>query len=150
MCKKFIIVFLWPYSHAVACNLMLHNHVHFQSPVQGSVRSDFVLEVQVHAYSNPTHARVSPNKNEPNGVCCDNFALPPSCSDPCDNRFIFCLREFGRNDSNLGSQGCPYGREVTGHYDNNDDLTFTVGEEFPGGVLNPVIFSGTNWPVSSF
>ena len=64
------------------------------------------------------------------------------------NLAIFCLREFGRNGSDLRTQSCTYGREATGHYYNNDDLTFTIGEEFPGGAPNPVIFSRTNWPVS--
>ena len=111
------------------------------------MRSDFVLEVHVRSYNNPTHGAKSPIEGEV--VCCDDEnALPPNCRHPCDNRFIFCLREFGRNDSNLSSQSCPYGRNATDHYNNNDNLTFTIGEDFPGGVPNPVVFSGTNWPVS--
>ena len=111
------------------------------------MKSDFILEVPVHAYSNPTHA-AAPMGDEV--VCCDDGddVSPLDCSNPCDNRFIFCLREFGRTDIDLRTQSCLYGRERTEQYNNNDSLTFTVGEDFPGGVSNPLVFSGTSWPVS--
>ena len=44
---------------------------------------------------------------------------------------------------------CLYGRSTTDLIQlNNDNLTFTVGETFPGGVPNPVIAFGQIWPVS--
>ena len=112
-------------------------------------RSDFLIEIPVHNYSNPQHGSpLSTTDDSP--WCCDQFDSPPNCTDPCDNIFIFCLREFqrSRTDYNVEMQRCPYGWQMTEYYSDTDNLTFTVGEDFPGGVPNPVVFSGVSWPVS--
>ena len=108
--------------------------------------TEFILEVAVHKYNNPTHAAISPAEGE--AVCCDDFAIPANCLDPCDNVFTFCLREMGRTDENaLNLSNCPYGLIKTGVFENNDNLTFTLGEDLPGGIPNPLLFSGPSWPV---
>ena len=116
---------------------------------------DFILEVQVHAYSNPTHGASAFTNAEIFVIdCCDGQPINrinDPCVSICDNIFIFCFREAGRRDTNTtGDDGsnCPYGRSITEVIQNNDNLTFTVGENFPGGVPNPVVAVGQMWPVS--
>ena len=86
------------------------------------------------------------------------------CTDHCDNYFVFCLRDFGA--STLGPGGidnglvdltdCPRSnRAQTGVLEeNNDSLTFTVGQPFnerlnDSVVPNPVQLLGSNWNVSN-
>ena len=96
--------------------------------------------------------------------CCDNEAKdsPQSgagCTDPCDNFFVFYLRDFGSttHDSMGPNTGlvdltdCSRSnRAQTGNLEeNNDNLTFTVGQPFPKSpshseVPNPVQHNGSN------
>ena len=116
--------------------------------------ADFVLEVQVLTYSNPTHLASAFDGN-----CCDRSVIeisPPICigvGTICDNSFSFCFREAnGREDTDSeddSKNNCTYGQNTTDLIQrNSDSLTFTVGEDFPGGVPNPVIATGQRWPVS--
>ena len=65
------------------------------------VRADYVVEVHVLSYSNPTNRAV-----DQGGDCCD--PLPGSksnCSEiaRCDNYFTFCLRPL---NTSLTQRGC--------------------------------------------
>ena len=115
---------------------------------QSHVTADFILEVQVLTYSNPTHLASAFDGN-----CCDRSDIeisPPICigvGTICDNSFSFCFREADSEDDSKNN--CSYGQSTTELIQqNSDNLTFTVGEEFPGGVPNPVIATGQRWPVS--
>ena len=116
--------------------------------MQSHVTADFILEAQVLAYSNPTHLASAFN-----GKCCDRPSTS-TCTimEFCDNSFTFCFREAGRRDTDItedDGSNCPYGRSTTDLIQrDNDNLTFTVGETFPGGVPNPVTAFGHIWPVS--
>ena len=101
------------------------------------------------------------------GWCCDNEAEddPKSeagCTDPCDNFFVFCLRDYnaptdgpeGGNKGLVNLTDCPRSnRAQTGVLEeNNDNLTFTLGQPFPRSpnhsvVPNPVQLNGSNWNV---
>ena len=128
-------------------------YVDIYNSMQSHVTADFILEAQVLAYSNPTHFASAFNASD-FGQCCDRSDSPPTCTVPsfCDNSFTFCFREAGRRDINTAEDdgsNCPYGRSTTDLIQrNNDNLTFTVGETFPGEVPNPVTAFGQIWPVS--
>ena len=113
--------------------------------MQPYVQSQFVLEVHVHSYNNPTHGAKSPIEGEV--VCCDQFAAPPRCTLPCDNLFVFCLGKTPHSTA-LNQNTCRLGFKRTQSFEDDDDLTFTPGEEFPGGVSNPIVFPIASWPVS--
>jgi len=63
------------------------------------------------------------------------------CS-PCDNSFQFCLQR-GPLD-----EGCDLGfYESDLVAEDDDNLMFFPGDDI-GGLTNPLLFSGTTWPVS--
>ena len=72
---------------------------------------------------------------------------------------MFCLRDFGASIpayKSVNLTNCPRSnREQTGVLEeNNDNLTFTLGQPFPNSsnhsmVPNPVQLHGTNWTVSA-
>ena len=119
------------------------------------MNGNFTLEVKVHSYRNVLHQAVGTDKK---GDCCDNEAEedPVSgCTDPCDNFFVFCLREYNAPTDKLELIDCSQSnRAQTGMVEeNNDNLTFTVGQPFPKSanhsvVSNPVLLNGSNWNVS--
>ena len=95
-------------------------------------QADYVLEVRAHSYKNSGHGDGS-------GACCDPF-----CG-ICDNLFVFCLRESSTaNDGNPNN--CPLGRYNTMEYIEDDSFTFS--SPIASGVPNPMIFTGSVWPVS--
>ena len=98
-----------------------------------------VLEVGVHSYQNHIH-RSRCNR----GLCCDGSNTNPfeECTDFCDNVFVFCL-------GGAESDNCV----ETGVFEDNDDLTFTLGEPFHNTtsyneVNNPVQLPIPHWTVS--
>ena len=122
----------------------------------------FTLEVRVHSYLNKLHQALGNS-----GDCCDNEAAnsPGGCTDPCDNFFIFCLRDYGTTTKGPGGvnngfvdlTNCPRSnREQTGLVEeNNDNFTFAAGQPFPKSpnhrlVPNPVQLNGSNWNVSVY
>ena len=120
---------------------------------------NFTLEVRVYTYWNPTHGALGAG-----GHCCDNPGVLPvdysSCTDHCDTYLVFCLRDFdaltlGPFRETIDLTDCPRSnREQTGVLaENNDNLTFTLGQPFPKSpnhsvVPNPVQLHGSNWNVS--
>ena len=121
------------------------------------VNADYVFEVQVDSYQNPTgrclECRLTPS--DPQG-CCDDFedddeiGCPSFPEDLCDIYFIFCLREF----ETLGDDDtvCPLGRQETPNMINDTDiglLSFQLGATALVGLPNPLNFSVPgDWPVS--
>lgn len=97
--------------------------------------SNWVLEVRLYQYSNPTSRRI-------NGRCCDIDGVSDGiCMNPCDNDFLFCLRV------DVTSSSCLYGAYRTGLVAGGDELNFTsvalIGEN---NVSHPLLFNGTQWP----
>lgn len=78
---------------------------------------------------------------------CDSvFLCPFSTSCTCDNRFIFCLRPYGSVKSDDLRSCSLGGPRPSGVYENMDDFNFLNSLL---NLTNPVVFSGTIWPVSS-
>ncbi|XP_019850104.1 PREDICTED: delta-like protein A isoform X2 [Amphimedon queenslandica] len=97
--------------------------------------SNWVLEVRLYQYSNPTSRRSD-------RFCCDtDGVLDGICMNPCDNDFLFCLRV------DVTSPSCQYGAYQTGLVAGGDELNFTgvasIGEN---NVSHPLLFNGTQWP----
>ena len=77
------------------------------------------------------------------GYCCESYSWC-CCSSQCDNRFVFCLRPSGTSqDGNEGN--CPLGRYTTGEV-GDDDFNFG-SSSIASGVPNPLVFTGSVWPV---
>ena len=92
------------------------------------------------SYRNPTSMALS-LENFRHG-CCERDAATP-CN-PCDNAFRVCVRETPR----MAVEGkCDLEMESELLEENDDELTFTIGEEV-GGLNNPIRVSGEMWPVS--
>ena len=68
------------------------------------------------------------------------------CSSDCDNKLTFCLRELGATGREISSQSCLYGSFRT-MVVGGDNLEFIAGQNFDGGVPNPVKFTGSLWKV---
>ena len=139
-------------------NNVIFNYI--QINAQGN-NGNFTLKARVHSYQNVLHTAV-----DNNGDCCDNETEDnpfSGCTNPCDNIFEFCLRDY--KASTIGPDGTSNGlvnltdcsrsnRAQTGVLEeNNDSLTFTVGQPFPNSsnhsvVPNPVQLNGSNWTVS--
>ena len=83
----------------------------------------------------------SGNGRDANGECCECCPLL-GCIDNCDNYFIFCKRPHGYDTS---SEECPGGSYQTGDL-GGDNVTFS--SPIDSGVPNPLVFTGTSWPVS--
>ena len=104
----------------------------------------YTFEVAVHSYQNPTHQSAGEG-----GDCCDWTIRedPPHCTQQCDNLFILCLRNYSSRSNR--TEDCISELIKTDVIEvDNDSLSFTLGEPFPGGVPNPVVISGINWIVS--
>ena len=107
--------------------------------LQIEVSCDYVFEVQAFSYRND-------DGTDSDGFCCDGALTPPPCSiiffnDQCDNRFTFCLRSPGTPNSDTT---CPLGFYSTGVV-GDDDFFFQT--PITSSVPNPMVFTGTTWPV---
>lgn len=103
-----------------------------------------MFEVRAHSYRNSEH-------KESAGYCCESYDT--SGCDPwwclhcqCDNYFKFCLRNTGTTrDDNAGN--CPLGSYTTAVV-GDDDFSFG-STRISNGVPNPMMFTGSVWPVST-
>ena len=100
----------------------------------------FTFEVWAINYTNT-------QSEEENGYCCDNDTVSDNCERyRCDNRFEFCLRNYGTSYDNMNN--CAWGRWTTSViYHNNDNFNFPP----PMGhtrVPYHLSHSGSTWPVS--
>ena len=128
------------YSLSLLQNDKHPNHVKCNSSLQVlvSVKADYTLEIMLHAYQNPLHLALDQAFFR-HGCCEGDRTLP--CL-PCDNSFQFCLQREPLDE------GCDLGfYESDLVAQNNDDLMFSPGDDI-GGLTNPLLFSGTTWPVS--
>ena len=98
------------------------------------MHADFVLEVQLFRFRNPTGRTTI-------GICCDF-----DCSDGCDNRFVFCLRPSG--SVSTSEDNCPLGRYRTGVIAGNDEVFLRGVLDPTQDITNPLNFTGPLWPVS--
>lgn len=110
------------------------------------MRADYRLEVTAHVYSNPESVIST-------GYCCDRRYhrndRPPNCDDRerCDTGFTFCLRNLGTpHDGN--PVRCPLGRYETIEEVGGDYITFSMPFIERPNVPNPLVFTGSVWPVS--
>ena len=117
------------------------------SPLQlaQNVRGSYTFEVRAISYSNSGHRDAA-------GLCCE-LSRTSSCTPwwcgwcECDNRFNFCLRPSGTaHDDNTGN--CPWGSYSTGEV--GDDSFNFDSSSIANGVSNPMVFTGSVWPVSTF
>ena len=93
----------------------------------------------VHSFTNNNHL-------DAEDEVCDIFCSDDRCEE-CDNRFMFCLRNFG--DFRSGNRAfCPLGGAMeTMAFDNSDAMIFSSLTSLGNSVLNPVIYTGNSWPV---
>lgn len=98
------------------------------------MHADFVLEVQLFRFRNPTGRTTI-------GICCDF-----DCSDGCDNRFVFCLRSSG--SVSTSESNCTLGRYRTGVIAGNDEVFLRGVLDPTQDITNPLNFTGPLWPVS--
>ena len=101
-----------------------------------------MLEVMLHSYSNPESREIYNN-----GWCEGGGCNPASGGDClCDNQFTFCLREAA---STADVSDCSQGQELaTQAFPNSDARDFEGTADLGNGVTNPLLFRGTEWPVS--
>ena len=106
----------------------------------------YTLQVHAHTYRNTYHLNSD-------AYCCEHYSwtnclqsgwcTTTTCK--CDNRFNFCLRNYGTGQDN-NANNCPLGSKRTGLvYSDNDYFNFSSSM---GGVSNPMSFTGSSWPVS--
>ena len=95
----------------------------------------YTFEVSVLSYQNPTSQRA-------NGQCCDNRRT--SNCNPCDNRFLFCLRNAGQSKDDR-TESCPLGMYEFATANNRDNIMPFIT---PFNTPNPLVFNGSVWPVS--
>ena len=116
-----------------------------------ATNADFVFKLKVLTYENLQRTLGPPTDI----TCCDspNQQLPPQCTDSCDNKFNFCLRD---SDIQSGTRDvsvtCTH--EVYGTRPIHSDI-IQFGMEFQlssssavSTASNPLTFSGNTWPVS--
>lgn len=96
----------------------------------------YTFEVSVLSYQNPTSQRA------PSGQCCDNGGN--NCLNPCDNRFLFCLRNAAQSKEDR-TENCPLGMYKFATANNRDNITPFMT---PSNIPNPLVFNGSVWPVS--
>ena len=110
------------------------------------VACTYTLQVHAHTYRNTYHL-IS------DAYCCEHYSwtnclqsgwcTTTTCK--CDNRFNFCVRNYGTGQDN-NANNCPLGSKRTGLvYSDNDYFNFSSSM---GGVSNPMSFTGSSWPVS--
>lgn len=122
-----------PQTSPSSCKLCcMHKFTFPSKPLQHEATADYILTAQVLSYASTTHVKYD-------GFCCLR-----SCTQPCNNRFKFCLRPHGMG---TGNDTCPTEEYVTGDI-SNDNMTFSLGRELDEGVPNPLVFTGKSWPVS--
>ena len=102
--------------------------------LQHLLGADYTLEIQLEEYANTLHTAED-------GFCCESVS--GMCMDDCDSQFLFCLRPASFDQS---SEDCPLSCYSTGVI-GGDSITFPIGE-LDDGVLNPLVFNGSRWPVS--
>ena len=111
------------------------------------VACTYTLQVRAHTYRNTYHLNSL-------AECCEIYGRTQNCLQSswcttttckCDNRFNFCLRNYGTSQDDDASN-CPLGSKRTGLvYSDNDYFNFSSSM---GGVPNPMSFTGSSWPVS--
>ena len=105
-----------------------------------SVRADYVVEVHVQSYSNPTNRAVGQE-----GDCCDPVpGADSTCSrnERCDSYFIFCLRPL-----NTTQRGCDAHNITSEVAENNASIDFTNSTFL--GITNPFHLNASGpWQVS--
>lgn len=107
------------------------------------MKADYRLEVTAHDYSNPDGVTS-------NGYCCERTRYqPPHCytHDTCDSIFTFCLRNlYTPHDGN--PVNCPLGRFQTRDEFGENYIIFDASFIERPGIPNPLVFTGSIWPVS--
>ena len=102
-----------------------------------NVQASYTFSVTAVRYSNPSHRSAD-------GGYCDTFLHRE-----CENMFKFCLRPYG---TGLGSNenNCPLGSYPSnGHTEFiGDDFFYFGTSQIANGVPNPMVFTGSEWPVS--
>lgn len=131
------------------CKLSIHNYWlgKFRNLaciviIQVNVDAEYQFKAGIHHYNNSRHLA---RQFRFNGDCCD------ACDNPCDNRFVFCLREFEAplRYTVLEERHCPLGRYSTDVIaPDNDNMEFVLGQNLYDEVPNPLVFSGSQWMVS--
>ena len=108
------------------------------------VRADYVVEVHVQSYSNPTNRAVGQG-----GDCCDpQPSTDSTCSklERCDNYFIFCLRPLNTPRT---QRGCDAPNITSGVADNNASIDFTNSTFL--GITNPFFLNASiPWQVRAY
>ena len=92
--------------------------------LQDTGRANYLLEVKIHSYSNPSHL-------DANGYCCDYWHF---CNSQCDNTFQFCPFNFTSHPTS--STDSPSGLQSLKGNDSIEELDKTL------------VFNGASWPVS--
>ena len=106
-----------------------------------SVEANYTLEILIESYHNPTHQALE-LANFRLGCCDSDTTLPCKA---CDNAFRVCVRE---ETTGVAQGGCSIAELTTSLIALEDDsLMFTVGDDI-GGLSNPLVVSGNEWPVS--
>ena len=95
------------------------------------VAGDYVVEVHVMDYNNPTNGAAALG-----GRCCDHTSMP-TCSGGyrCDNFFVYCLRPFNTSATERGCvDGLPM--ETSNHQGNDGSIDFNQSTVL--GLPNPL------------
>ena len=105
------------------------------------VAGDYVLEVNVLSYSNPTNRRAS------SGGCCDGTGNCNTGGHRCDTYFRFCLRPVYTHST---SRECETTALTSSHVQDDGFIDFTQPTFL--GLDNPLLLSGliTAWQVKLF
>ena len=94
------------------------------------------------------HSYRNPGGRDSGGYCCESYStVLCGIIDQCDNRFVFCLRNFGTAEDG-NEDNCPLGRYETPGAVGDDDFSFAT--PIASGVPNPMTFTGSVWPVSIY
>ena len=106
------------------------------------VRADYVVEVDVQSYSNPSNRAV-----DRGGDCCDPNVVgsDSTCTGTklCDSYFIFCLRPL---DTPLTQRGCDTPNITSEVARNNASIDFTQPTFL--GITNPFYLNASGpWQV---
>ncbi len=118
--------------------------------MQKSANASFEFQCILHTYSNINHTLGTASDVR----CCDGSNSPDNCVSNCDNKFVFCLRNFSAITQDVGGT-CTFGM-ISTRPDNSDMITFQMGDGVfqlsPSSQIssatNPLVFNGGTWPVS--